>query len=88
MAYPACSYSPDRGSVFGPQQTPALTSGGGTNEAEEDAGFTDFGKLERGWNDWVMIVTIPIESVEDYAIILAARNSTKRSLSFCTWQTR
>ena len=88
MAYPASSCSPARGSVFGPQQTPASTSGGGADGIELDGGCFVFDKLERGWNDWVMIVIIPVESVEDYATILVARKSTKRSLSFCTWQTR
>jgi hypothetical protein len=60
MAYPARSCSPARGSVFGPQQTPASTSGGGADGIELDGEFFVFDKLERGWNDWVMIVIIPV----------------------------
>lgn len=32
IRYPDFSYPPDRGSVFGPQQAPPVTSGGGPRE--------------------------------------------------------
>jgi hypothetical protein len=62
MAYPARSCSPDRGSVLGPQQTPASTSGGGAKGIEQDGGSADLDKLERDWNDWVIIGQRPVES--------------------------
>jgi hypothetical protein len=68
MAYPARSCSPDRGSVLGPQQTPASTSGGGTKGIEQDGGSADFDKLERGWNDWVIIVKRPVRSAANLRI--------------------
>ncbi len=54
--YPACSCSLDRAAVFGPQQLPAATSGGGLKDSGPSGDLVACGTLELSGLTWVMIV--------------------------------